>query len=126
MRIGPLTTLAALFFSTFVSFGCRTAPPVYADVDDIRVFAGEAEQRLEWGPFQELEALEFSFFDPESNETVAVSGPYRVLYWDHSRVELVGQVAGRPSDARITLSEQEEVFWAHLRLSDREFLTRVR
>lgn len=91
---------------------------------------GTSRVALDWGPFSTVDGLEFSFFDAETADVVHVTGPYRLVYWDEDRIDLVAglglQLGAFPEEARVTLLEQRGEFWVQIRVVGREYLTRIR
>ena len=85
---------------------------------------------LDWGPFAELAELELSFYDAAENTSVKVTGPYRIVYWDEERVELIGRLdtgtEGAGDEARLTLWTMPDALWAQLSLVHADYLARVR
>jgi len=84
-----------------------------------------SDRPLGWGAFGDLMQLELSFHDLDTDATVYVTGPYELIYWDDEQIDLVGNLFPDTGDARLTLMQRDDEVWAHLRLSNAEYLTRV-
>ena len=89
--------------------------------------SGGADAHDAWGPFGDLEALRFSFYDTHSNAFVKVIGPYQLVYWDHDRVEMIGHTPEAIESVKIVLMRQHDQFWAKLSMVGlgTQYLTRV-
>ena len=102
-----------------------------ADRETLNMHAEISEEKLQsdrplgWGVFGDLMQLELSFHDLDTDAVVYVTGPYELIYWDDDQVDLVGHLFPDIGGARLTLMQREDEVWAHLRLSNAEYLTRV-
>lgn len=108
-----LALLAALWLGACASVGSPPAHP-----------ASEGFARLE-PEVPSLDALAFSFTDPETWTEFRIVGPYRLLHSSADRIELEGVDPQLRTPAHLLLFVRGEALWARARVGGREFLTRV-
>ena len=98
---------------------------VLESAEPIEAHEPSSVDSLDWGPFGDLSHLELSFMDTDADAVIYVTGPYELVYWDEEQIDLIGNLYPDTGAARLTLMQRGDEVWAHLRIPDAEYLTRV-